>query len=61
MGNHQPANVGSYRHCGSRDIIFLLIGEQDFTFLLKSVIIVISEAHGIKAHDTICSVLVTHV
>ena len=42
----EPAHI----HCGSRDIIFIVVDEQDFRYSLNSNITVFS-----KAHDMTCS------
>ena len=38
MVRHHPVKFGGHRHCGSGDIMFLVVEEQDSTCLLKSTI-----------------------
>ena len=56
--SHHPAKFRDHRHCGGVDIIYLVVKEQDSTCLLKPPSF-ISKAHGMKAYDMLCSVLVT--
>ena len=49
MVNHHPAKFGAHGHCGSGDITFLMIEEQDSTCsCLKRPIVFISKAHANK-------------
>ena len=61
IASHHPVKFSGYTHFGSKDIIFLVVGEQDFTCLLKSTIIVIYKARDMKVHSMLGSVLITRV
>ena len=51
MVNHQSAKLGGHKDCGSGGLIFLVVKEQDSTYLPKTPsFLFISETHGIKAH-----------
>ena len=39
MVSNHPAKFGSHKHCGSRDLMLLVIEEQDSTCSLTSVLV----------------------
>ena len=47
--SHHPAKFGGHRHCGSGDIIFLVVEEKDTTSLLNSTNTIFSKAHDIPS------------
>lgn len=51
---NNPAKASGHRLCGSGNIVFLVVVEQDSTLSLIPQLLVISKAHGMS-----CSFLVT--
>ena len=41
---NSPLQLGDHRHCGNRDILVLVVEEQDFTCSLNSAITIVSKA-----------------
>ena len=51
MVSHHPAKSGGHRHCGSGDIMFLGVQEQDSSYSrLNLPLLFISKGHGLKIH-----------
>ena len=51
MVSHHPAKFDGHRHCGSGDLMFLVVEEQDSTCLrFNPPLLFISKGHGLKAH-----------
>ena len=49
MESHHPAKFGDHRHCGSGDIMFLVVEEQYFKFSrLNFPLLFIPKAHGMS-------------
>ena len=46
--SHHPAKFCDHRCCGSRDLMFLVVEEQDSTCQLVSIITVFPKEHGIS-------------
>ena len=47
MVSHHPATFGGHRHCGSEDMMFAVVEEQDSTCpRLDPPLLFISKAHG---------------
>ena len=52
MVSHHPAKFCGRNHCGTRDIILLVIKEQDsIRFHLIPPLLFISRTHDLKVHD----------
>ena len=52
MVSHHIAKFGGHRKCGSGDIMFLLVEEQDSTCpLLNPSVLLIAKAHGVKRYQ----------
>ena len=52
MVNHHPGKFGGHWHCGSGDIMFLIVPEQDCTCSSSNPpLLFISKGHGLKAHS----------
>ena len=47
MLSHHSANFSGHAHCGSEDIMFLVVDAQNFTHLLSSTITVLSKANDV--------------
>ena len=48
MVSHHPAKFGGHRHCGSEDMMFVVVEEQDSTCpRLDPSLMFISKEHGI--------------
>ena len=53
MVSHHPAKFGGPRRCGSGDLIFLVVEEQDSTcFRFNPQLLFISKAHGVVMSHT---------
>ena len=51
MVSHNPARSGSRAHCGSDDIMFLVVEEEDSRCSsFNPLLLFISKGHGLKAH-----------
>ena len=51
MVSHQPDKFGGHRHCGSGDITFLVVKEQDsICYRLNSPLLFFSKGHEEKTH-----------
>ena len=64
MVSHQPTKFGSHRHCGSGDIMFLVIEVQDSTCSLESAITIYpyNTWHESTSHVMLISpILFTHI
>ena len=48
--SHHPANFCGLRHCGSGDIIFLVVKEEDSRFSCFNPPLLFSKGHSLKAH-----------
>ena len=60
MVNQHTAKIFGDSDCGSRYLMFLVVEAQDSTYSrLNPSSLLISEAHGMKAHDMPCLVPVT--
>ena len=52
MVSYHPAKLDGHRHCGSGDIMFLVVEGQDSTCpRFKLPVLFISIEHGLKAHS----------
>ena len=53
MISHHPVKIGGHRHCGSGDITFLVVEEQDSTCSLKF----FSRGHShIESSHSLCQI-----
>ena len=49
MVSHHPVRLGGHRHCGSRDIMFLVVEEQDSAYsYLNPYLLLVLKTHHLK-------------
>ena len=52
MVSHHPVKIGGHRHCGQKDVMFLVAEEQYFRCsLFNRSLLFIYKGHGLKVHD----------
>ena len=52
MVSHHPAKFGDHRHCGSRNIMFLVAEEENpRRSRFNPPLLFVSKEHGLKSHD----------
>ena len=53
MVSYHPVKFGDHRHCGSEDMMFLVVeGQDSICPHFNSPLLFISKEHGLKAHGT---------